>query len=269
MQDSTIMKSKIQIYTSLLSLILILSNAYLNGQSLSSETDKIIFAYGGGPNRTFINYVAQLTGKENPSICYLPTAAADNDRSIVRWYQRAAGLPLTPYVLKIFISSYSVDKTFEEVLLSMDAIIVGGGNTLNMMAIWKAQGIDTVLREAYEKGIVLAGGSAGSLCWFDNGTTDSRPKELTIVECLGFLPFSHSPHYSSEKSRRPAYHQNILTGVLDNGYAIDNLAGIVFKNGKVDHVVQMNKKNKAYFVHNKNGKIIEDELKAKLIKTIK
>ncbi len=241
----------------------------LNSQAQNIKPEKTIFAYGGGLNKTFINYVADLTGKENPSICYLPTAAADNDRSIVRWFERTAELPLTPYVLKMFISSYSVDKTFEEVLLNMDAIIVGGGNTLNMMAIWKAQGIDTVLRKAYEKGIVLAGGSAGSLCWFENGTTDSRPKELTIVECLGFLPFSHSPHYSSEKSRRPAYHKNISTGILGNGYAIDNLAGIVFKDGKVDHVVQMDEKNNAYFVYKKNGDIIEEQLEAKIIKPLK
>ncbi len=252
-----------------ISLILLISFNGINTQAQNLNPDKTIFAYGGGLNKTFINYVATLTGKENPSICYLPTAAADNDRSIVRWFERAAELPVTPYVLKMFISSYSEDQTFEEVLLSMDAIIVGGGNTLNMMAIWKAQGIDTVLRKAYEKGIVLAGGSAGSLCWFESGTTDSRPKKLTTVECLGFLPFSHSPHYSSEKSRRPTYHKNILSGILADGYAIDNLAGIIFKNGKVDHIVQMDEKNNAYFVYNKNGVIIEDKLKAIMIKTIK
>lgn len=250
--------------TILLTTLLAISG--LNAQNAKPE--KTIFAYGGAPNKTFINYVIQLTGKENPSVCYLPTAAADSDRSILRWYEKAAGLPLKPYTLKMFISSYAIDKTFEEILLSMDAIIVGGGNTLNMMAIWKAQGVDTVLRAAYEKGIILAGGSAGSLCWFENGTTDSRPKELTIVEGLGFLPFSHSPHYSSEKSRRPAYHKNISTGILGNGYAIDNLAGIVFKDGKVDHVVQMDKENNAYFVYKKNKKIIEEVLEAKTIKTL-
>lgn len=235
----------------------------------NSSPDKIIFAYGGGFGKTFINYVAELTNKKNPSICYIPTAAADSDRAIKRWVDRSEGLAIKPYVLKTFISSYRQDKTFEEILLSMDAIIVSGGNTLNMMAIWHAQGIDTVLRKAYDKGIILAGGSAGSLCWFDSGTTDSRPKELTIVNCLGFLPYSHSPHYSSEESRRPAYHKNILNGDLAPGYAIDNNAGIVFKNGKVDHVVHYSDDYNAFYVYKENGKIIEDKLDARIIKEIK
>jgi len=137
-----------------------------------------------------------------------------------------------PFVQKVWISSYNQKTSFEETLLTMDAIVVGGGNTLNMMSIWKAQGIDTVLEKALEKGIVLAGGSAGSLCWFENGTTDSRPKELTIVEGLGFLPYSHSPHYDSEEYRRPLYHKNIENGIFKPGYAMDNKAGIIFKNGK-------------------------------------
>jgi len=82
----------------------------------------------------------------------------------------------------VWINSTTQKKSFEEILLSMGAIIVGGGNTLNMLAIWKAQEIDLALKKAYDKGIVIAGGSAGSLCWFNAGTTDSRPKELTIVK---------------------------------------------------------------------------------------
>jgi peptidase E len=240
-----------------------------NTQAQKAKPEKIIFAFGGGLNKTFINYVAQLTNKDDPSICFVPTASADNRRSIQDWFEGTSDMKLKPFVLKTFISSYQQEESFEEILLNMDAIIVGGGNTLNMMAIWEAQGIDTVLRKAYEKGIVLAGGSAGSLCWFESGTTDSRPKKLTTVECLGFLPYSHSPHYSSEKSRRPAYHKNILTGILADGYAIDNLAGIVFKDGKVDHVVQMDDRNNAYFVYKKDGEIIEELLEAKIIKTIK
>ena len=96
----------------------------------------------------------------------------------------------------------------------MDAIIVGGGNTLNMLGIWKAQGIDTVLRKTYERGIVLAGGIAGSLCWFTGGYSDSRPMQLTIINGLAFLNFSHCPHYHSEPARKPLYWQAILDGKL-------------------------------------------------------
>ena len=89
----------------------------------------------------------------------------------------------------------------------VDGIVASGGNTLNQQAIWKAQGIDVILRQAWDRGIVLGGASAGSLCWFEEGTTDSRPKELTTVKCLGFLKGSHCPHYDREPDRRPLYQQ--------------------------------------------------------------
>jgi len=148
----------------------------------------------------------------------------------------------------------------------MDAIVVGGGNTLNMIAIWKAQGIDIALKKALEKGIVLAGGSAGSLCWFDNGTTDSRPIELTVVEGLGFLPYSHCPHYDSEEYRRPLYHKNIENGIFKPGYAMDNNSGIIFKNGKPFKVVSVDKKYNCYFVSMKEGKVVEEKLESVILK---
>jgi peptidase E len=144
--------------------------------------------------------------------------------------------------------------------MNMDAIIVGGGNTLNMMAVWKAQGIDTVLRKAYDKGIVMAGGSAGSLCWFLGGTTDSRPRQLTIVECLGFIPTSHCPHYHSEPGRRPLYQQLILSGQLPAGYACDDHAGILFENEKPIRSVAADKDSHTYFVSVADGRIKEEQL---------
>ena len=166
----------------------------------------------------------------------------------------------------MFISSYEQKQSFEEVLLSMDAILVSGGNTLNMMAIWKAQGIDTVLRKAYNKGIVLSGGSAGSLCWFTGGSTDSRPKQLSLVECLGFLNYSHSPHYHAEAARRPLYHNSILSGSLKAGYACDDRAGLVFINGAMKKSVSLDANNNNYFVSLVDGKIKEDLLPAEIIK---
>ena len=142
---------------------------------------------------------------------------------------------------------------------------MGGGNTLNMMAIWQAQGIDVVLKKAMEKGIVLMGASAGSLCWFNNGTTDSRPIELSEVEGLGLLPFSHSPHYDSEEHRRPLYESNIAKGIFKAGYAMDNNAGIIFKNGKPFRVVSTKPTANSYYVSMKDGKVVEEKLKAELL----
>jgi peptidase E len=243
------------------------------GQNMTSSADtnkkqieKTIFIYGGNFNKVFIRYVASLTQKPNPKICFIPTASADNESYINYWYSNCVELPLRPYVLKTFINSSPDQKTFEEEILSFDAIIVGGGSTLNMIAIWKAQGIDTTLRKAYDKGIILAGGSAGSLCWFTDGYSDSRPKELTIIKALGFLNYSHSPHYHGEPMRRPLYQQAILKGKLKPGYACDDLAGLLFVNGIVKKSVSLNTSNNNYFVSLKNGEINEELLPAEIIK---
>jgi dipeptidase E len=231
---------------------------------IQDDTRKI-FITGGSLNGKIIDFVRTLTGKSKPRICFLPTAAADDPRVAVYWYQMCAGLEVIPFVQNMFISSYYMKKGWDEIFLSMDAIIVGGGNTLNMLAIWKAQGIDKVLKEAWDRGIVLGGGSAGSLCWFEEGTTDSRPKELTKIECLGFLKGSHSPHYDAEPERRPTYQNLIRTRVLKPGYAVDNNAAIYFEDNEVKKVVATDDKSKAYYVDLKGGEIVETPLPAEII----
>jgi dipeptidase E len=227
------------------------------GQGTQGTATRTIFAYGGGFTKQFMSYVITLTKKDNPKICFLPTATGDNANTINQWYTACEGLPMRPYVQRAFVASYTDSKSFEDNLMCMDAIIVGGGNTLNMLAIWKVQGIDTVLRKAYNKGIVLGGGSAGSLCWFQGGTTDSRPKDLSIVKCLGFIQTSHCPHYHSEPLRKPLYFENILQGRLSPGYAIDDKAGIVFENEQYVRTVAIDDKSNAYYVSVVNGQIDE------------
>ena len=229
-----------------------------------AQTRKILIA-GGGFGEVFIRYMATLTGKERPRLCYLPTASADSEGGTIRWFQSCAPLNVVPFVQESFISSYSMQQSFEEVFLSMDGIVVSGGNTLNQQAIWKAQGIDVVLRKAWDRGIVLGGASAGSLCWFEEGTTDSRPKELTKVECLGFLRGSHSPHYDAEGERRPVYHRMIRSGELKPGYACDNNAGIYFEDNEVKRVVHTREGAKVYYVSLVAGQIREQVLESELI----
>jgi dipeptidase E len=232
---------------------------------LQAQPTRTIFITGGNFGPTFINYVATLTKKTNPRICFIPTASADNANAIINWYQVCTELPVKPYVLRTFLNSSPDQKTFEETIMSMDAIVVGGGSTLNMMAIWKAQGIDTVLRKAYQKGIVMAGGSAGSLCWFLSGITDSRPVKLSFVDCLGFIPTSHCPHYHSEPGRKPLYQQAVLSGKLPAGYACDDKAGIVFENEKLIKSVAADTASHTYFVSVAAGKIKEEELPVEVI----
>jgi peptidase E len=113
---------------------------------------------------------------------------------------------------------------------------------------------------------VLAGGSAGSLCWFEEGTTDSRPKELSKVTCLGLIKTSHCPHYDAEEQRRPLYHKYIKSKVLKPGYACDNKAAIYFEDNEVRKVLALNEESNAYYVYEKNGEIIEDRLPKEVLK---
>jgi len=209
--------------------------------------------------------MAELTGKDRPRLCYLPTASADRESGIIRWYENCAPLDVIPSVQQSFISSYRMDQSWRDVFLSMDGIVVSGGNTLNQQAIWKVQGIDEILREAWDRGIVLGGASAGSLCWFEEGTTDSRPQEVTKIECLGFLQGSHSPHYDAEAVRRPTYHRLIQSGELKPGYACDNDAGIYFVDNEVGRVVKTRTDARVYHVTLEGGRIVERELPAEMI----
>jgi dipeptidase E len=227
-------------------------------------TRKILIA-GGGFRTKFIGYMAQLSGKTRARVCFLPTASADSEQAIIGFYQSCAPLNVEPFVQRSFIESLSQTQGWDEVLLSMDAIVVSGGNTLNQQAIWKAQGIDVVLREAWNRGIVLGGASAGSLCWFDEGTTDSRPKALSIVKCMGFIPGSHSPHYDGEPGRRPLYHKLIGSGEMKPGYACDNDAGLYFEETAVKRVVATREGAKCYYVSASGGVVTEKVLEPEQI----
>jgi len=230
----------------------------------SAATRKILIA-GGNYGEAFVRYMATLTGKPRPRLCYLPTASADRADGIITWYRTCAPLSVEPFVQESFISSYRQTKGFDEVLLSMDGIVASGGNTLNQQAIWKAQGIDAILKQAWDRGIVLGGASAGSLCWFEEGTTDSRPKELSTVKGLGFLRGSHCPHYDREAQRRPVYQKLIGSGEMKPGYACDNDAGIYFEDNDVKRVVSTRPEAKVYYVSVVDGKVVEKVLEPERI----
>jgi peptidase E len=232
--------------------------------SASRATRKILIA-GGGYGTAFIRYMAELTGKPRPKLCYLPTASADSATGIITWFRNCAPLDVEASVQESFIASPRQTRSWEEVFLSVDGIVASGGNTLNQQAIWKAQGIDVVLRQAWDRGIVLGGASAGSLCWFEEGTTDSRPKELTTVQCLGFLKGSHSPHYDREPARRPLYQKLIGSGQMKPGYACDNDAGIYFEDNTVKRVVATRPDAKVYYVSVVGGKVVERMMEPEII----
>jgi dipeptidase E len=229
-----------------------------------AATRKILIA-GGNYNTAFIRYMAELTGKTRPKLLFLPTASADRAGGIIAWYKSCAPLNVEPLVQESFIESLTQTRGWDEVFLSVDGIVASGGNTLNQQAIWTAQGIDVVLRQAWDRGIVLGGASAGSLCWFEEGTTDSRPKELSIVHGLGFIKGSHCPHYDKEAGRRPLYHKLIGSGQMKPGYACDNDAGIYFEDNAVKRVVSAREGAKVYYVSRSGDDAVEKVLEPERI----
>ncbi|MEJ8803917.1 Type 1 glutamine amidotransferase-like domain-containing protein [Pontibacter sp. H249] len=226
---------------------------------------KKIFLTGGGYDLKTIKHLISLTGKENPKICFLPTPMGDSEAYINKWFEIAKELPIQPFVQKVFISSSEQKTPFEETLLQMDAILVTGGNTLNALALWKAHGIDIVLKKAWEKGVVLSGPSAGAICWFEEGLSDSRPEQYTSVKGLGFLKGSNCPHYHTEADRRPLYLKMIEEGRLLPGYACDETAGLYFEGTQLRRVITQNKADKAYKVTLSKGKVVETALESELI----
>jgi dipeptidase E len=190
-----------------------------------------IIALGGGgfsmepENPLLDQYILSQTGKSSPKICFVPTASGDSENYISRFYNFFEKQKCTPSHLSLFNPP---SNDIEGFILVKDIIYVGGGNTKNLLARWKEWELDIILRKAWNQGTILAGISAGSLCWFEEGVTDSFGDELASIKCLGFLKGSNCPHYDGEKERRPSYHKFILSGVIKNGIATDDGVAIHF-----------------------------------------
>jgi dipeptidase E len=192
-----------------------------------------IVAIGGGgcgiepENHALDEYLHSLTGKERPSICFVPTASGDNDAYIVRFHGAFTTERWAPSHLRLFMRTA---RDLREVILSQDVVYVGGGNTAAALAIWRQHGLDTVLREAWERGILLCGPSAGGNCWFEACSTDSFGLDLDpLNDGLGFLPGSFCPHYDGEVRRRPTLRDFVTSDRLPAGWAADNYVALRFE----------------------------------------
>ena len=172
-------------------------------------------------------YVLDVAERASPRVCLLPTASGDPEEQIQRFYRAFYELPCEPTHLSLFrLGTKPVD--LRALLLGQDVIYVGGGSLLNLLAIWRAHGLDEILREAWERGVVLAGISAGSMCWFAAGVTTGFGVPRA-VEGLGFLPASNSVHYSSEPERRACFFEAIRAESVPPGYAVDDGVALLFR----------------------------------------
>jgi peptidase E len=227
-----------------------------------------IFAGGGGltasNNLLLMEYLLALTGKKDPVVYFLPTATGDSPSTVMAWYELTSGLPCRPKHLRLFGSSRLMSE-FGPRLLSADAIFVGPGSTLNMLALWRAQGVDVILKKAWEQGIILSGESAGLNCWFEQSVTDSRPERLTAMDGLGFLKGSVCPHYDSERQRKPSYHQMLQAGEVKDGIACDDWVGLLFEGEALTRVVSSRPGKAAYRVRLVGGKAVEEAMPAEFL----
>jgi peptidase E len=191
-----------------------------------------ILAMGGGGftmqerSDALDRLVLELTGLEVPKVCFLPTASGDPRDQVTRFYERFADWPCEPSILSLFhLGRDRIDPIAH--LLAQDAVYVGGGSMRNMLAIWREHGLEDAMRTAWDRGIVLAGLSAGAMCWFEGGVSMSGGAPEP-VHGLGLLPGSLSVHLGGESERLPTYRDAIATGKLPPGYAADDGAALVY-----------------------------------------
>ncbi len=230
---------------------------------------KQIVAMGGGgfsmepENPLLDDFILGLTGKPRPKVCFVPTATGDHEGYVQKFYDAFPAERAEAAHLALFHRTVRDLRAF---VLSQDVIYVGGGNTVSLLAVWRAHGLDVVLREAWEAGVVLCGVSAGALCWFEGGTTDSFGNGLApLGDGLGFLPGSCCPHHDGEAERRPLYQELISGGVLPDGLAVDDSAALYFVGTQLVEAVSSVPNARAYQVERHGDAVTETPLPTRFL----
>jgi peptidase E len=178
------------------------------------------------------DWVLDQVGAPRPRVCFVPTASGDAPGYAERFLAAFRPRSCEPSVLQLFRRELG-DVALRAFLLSQDVVYVGGGNTANLLAVWRAHGVDQLLREAHDRGTLLCGISAGANCWADGSHTDSFGPLTHLPDGLGLLPGSVCPHYDSEPGRRSSYQAAVATGALPPGWAVDDGVGALFTGGQL------------------------------------
>lgn len=202
------------------------------------------------------DFIISLSNRDKPRICFIPTASGDADGYIERFYRAFEG-KADPSHLSLFDRD---DRDLRRFVLGQDIIYVGGGNVANLLVIWRLHGLDAILREAWEAGVILCGISAGMNCWFEASVTDSFGPLSPLRDGLGLLPGSACPHYDGEPDRRPAYRRFIAEGLLPGGFAADDGAALHFEGTRLKQVVSSRPNAQGFRVECIDGTIVETPL---------
>jgi dipeptidase E len=233
------------------------------------KTPRIVAIGGGGFGSTGRDhaldaYIAELAGGDRPRICLLPTASGDPKEQITRFNATFRQLGCNPSHVSLFRLGEQPEVEVAEHLLAQDAIYVGGGSLANLIAIWRTHGLDDVLRQAWESGILLSGVSAGSMCWFEAGITRSHG-EPRPSPGMGFLKGSNCVHYANDATRRPAYHRAMLAGELPGGWGVPDGTALVFEGTELSEVVTARAGENAYRVDVVDGELVETMREARVL----
>ena len=224
--------------------------------------DKQIIAIGGGGfgrnpgNGTIEKYILDQSDKNRPNICFIPTATGDDESYKVSYYATLTKLNCTPTHIDFFKRTTDLEKLIKD----QDIIFVGGGNTKSMLAVWREWGLDKILKKAYQNGTIMCGVSAGAICWFEKGVTDSWADKLNIMNCLGFIKGSCCPHYDEEPERKPSLSKFIENKDIQNCYAIEGACALHIKNEEVYSAISFRGKKTTFYVDYQSGKTVEKKL---------
>ena len=224
---------------------------------------QVIAIGGGGFGRSqesnlIEQYILDQTSKKKPKICFIPTATGDLDSYIVNFYSVFTKLKCEPSHVSFFKRTTDLQAHIQK----QDAIFVGGGNTKSMLAVWRDWGLDLILKDAYDRGVVMSGVSAGAICWFEGGLTDSWASDLKMMECMNFIPGNCAPHYDEEPERRPATKKFLENKSIDFMYGIEGGAALHFVDEIPNSTIQFKKNKYAYKVTLDGNKINESPYKA-------
>jgi peptidase E len=227
-----------------------------------------IIAIGGGtpaafaPRRALERYILKASGKDRPRVTHVGTASGDNPENIANFYDRYASLGCDARHLTFFRRT---PRDLREIVLGSDVIHVGGGNTRSMLAVWREWELVPALIEALENGTVLCGGSAGAICWFEWGVTDSIDGPLTLLPCLGILAGSCCPHFDGEPERRPAFARMVQHGEIPptrdgSNVAIDDGTALHYVDGKLERTVSASPAGAAYRLALRGAELVEHRI---------
>ncbi|OEV10196.1 peptidase E [Streptomyces nanshensis] len=225
-----------------------------SGGHLAGSRSRVLFD-------ALVHHAVDLSGVHGrrPRLLYLGTAIGDAEHFAARMAEaaRVAGFDLTPLNLFPMPNVEDVEGT----LLDHDVVWVMGGSVANLLALWRLHGLDTALRRAWQAGVVLSGVSAGSICWYEGGVTDSFGPELRpLTDALGFLPFGSGVHYDSDPGRRPLVHRLVADGTLPTSHCTDDGVGLVYRGTRLVEAVTEQPGKGAYIVERDGDRAVEERV---------